>query len=244
MNQQALSDITAVVLAGGQGTRLQSVVADKPKALAEIYGRPFLTYMFDQLQGFRINHVVLCTGYLGNRIKERFGSSYKLLSIDYSHESQPLGTAGALKNAISYLSDEQILVLNGDSFCGADIAAFWGWHLSKKASASLLLTTLDDTGRYGRVDTDSDGKIIRFSEKGSNPGPGLINAGIYILCKQFIFSIPSGKSVSLEREMFPQWIGKGLYGYGSEGRFIDIGTPEDYSKAGRFFMKEQGNDHK
>ena len=239
MPSSELSKITAVILAGGLGTRLKSVVADKPKVLAEVCGRPFLTYLFDQLINARINRAVLCTGYLGDRIKETIGSAYKSLTIGYSEEFSPLGTAGALRNASSEIAGDQFLVLNGDSYYETDITAFWNRHQAKGASGSLLLTTVADARRFGKVETDDQGNIIQFNEKGANSGPGLINAGIYIISKQFIFSIPSGKRVSLEQEMFPQWIGRKFYGCTSKGRFIDIGTPEDYARAASFFKGKQ-----
>jgi NDP-sugar pyrophosphorylase family protein len=239
MPSSELSNITAVILAGGLGTRLRSVVADRQKVSVEICGRPFLTYIFDQLLGIRVNRAVLCTGYQGDRIKEAIGNAYKSLTIGYSQEYSPLGTAGALRNAFSNINGDQILVLNGDSYFETDITAFWTWHQSKGAAGSLLLTTVADTRRYGKVETDVQGNIVRFNEKGVNSGPGLINAGIYILSKQFLFSIPSGKRVSLEQEMFPLWIGQKFYGYSSKGRFIDIGTPEDYARAASFFKGKQ-----
>jgi NDP-sugar pyrophosphorylase family protein len=235
MHHKELSGRAAVVLAGGLGTRLRSVVADRPKVLAEICGRPFLFYLFDQLLDAHISHAVLCTGYLGDRIQETVGNAYKSLTVGYSPESSPLGTAGALRNALPEIDGDQVLVLNGDSYYETAIAAFWEWHLSKGAQGSLLLTTVPDTRRYGKVETDRQGKILRFSEKGTDAGPGLVNTGIYIISKQLIFSIPCGRSVSLEQEMFPQWIGRELYGCSSKGRFIDIGTPEDYARAASFF---------
>ena len=239
MHQQELSDTTAVILAGGLGTRLRSVVADRPKVLAEICGRPFLTYIFDQLLGARINRAVLCTGYRGDQIQETVGNAYKSLTVGYSRELSPLGTAGALRNALLEIHGDQVLVVNGDSYYETDITVFWNWHQSKGARGSVLLTTVPDTRRYGKVETDRQGKILRFNEKGTNAGPGLINAGIYIVNKQLIFSIPSGRKVSLEQEMFPQWVGQELYGCSSEGRFIDIGTPEDYARAAFFFKGKQ-----
>jgi NDP-sugar pyrophosphorylase family protein len=239
MSSSDLSNITAVILAGGFGTRLQSVVSDRSKVIAEICGRPFITYLFDQLLSCRINHVVLCTGYRGDQIKKTCGNAYKSLTIGYSDEPIPLGTAGALRNALSHFNSDQILALNGDSYCAADITAFWDWHKAKCAWGTLLLTKVGDARRYGSVETDSQGIILRFNEKGANSGPGLINAGIYILSKQLVFSISSGKRVSLEQEMFPQWIGRKFYGCSSKGRFIDIGTPEDYARAASFFKGKQ-----
>jgi NDP-sugar pyrophosphorylase family protein len=243
MPSSELSTTTAAILAGGFGTRLRPVISDRPKVLAEICGRPFLTYLFDQLLSFHINHVVLCTGYMGDRIRETIGNTYGSLMIEYSQESLPLGTAGALRYALNRFNSDQILILNGDSYYKTNIATFWNWHKSKEAFASLLLTKVADTQRYGRVETDSQGSILKFNEKGERSGPGLINAGIYLMDKQLIFSIPPEKCVSLERELFPMWIGQKIYGYHSEGQFIDIGTPEDYANAASFFMKGNKDDN-
>jgi NDP-sugar pyrophosphorylase family protein len=235
MRHGGVSDITAVVLAGGLGTRLRPVVADRPKVLAEVRGRPFLFYLFDQLLDARVNRAVLCTGHLGDRIEEAVGNAYRSLAVGYSRESSPLGTAGAVRNALPHLEGERVLVLNGDSYCDTSVAAFWEWHLSKGAQGTLLLAAVPDTRRYGKVETDAEGRILRFCEKGTDAGAGLVNAGIYAVSKQLIFSIPCGRRASLEQEMFPQWIGKGLYGCSSGGRFIDIGTPGDFERAASFF---------
>ena len=239
MSSSEISKITAVILAGGFGTRLRSVISDRPKVLAEICGRPFLSYLFDQLLRFHLSRVVLCTGYMGDRVKETFGDTYKALKIEYSQEPIPLGTAGALRNALSYFISDQILVLNGDSFYSADITSFWNWHTSNDALCSLLLTKVADTSRYGRVENNSQGIILKFDEKRGGSGPGLINAGIYFINKKLIFSIPSKKCVSLEQDMFPLWIGQKLYGFATEGTFIDIGTPEDYAKATLFLKGDK-----
>ena len=234
-----LASVTAAILAGGMGTRLRSVVADRPKVLAEIRGRPFLAYLLDQLAGAGVRTVVLCTGYLGEQVQAMFGDSYGSLRLVYSQESSPLGTAGALRLALPLFKAETVLVMNGDSFCEANLRAFWAWHCARSADATLLLTRMLDTKRYGRVHVDEDGLVLRFDEKGQNGGPGWINAGIYLLNRRLLLTIPSSGAVSLEREMFPAWIGRGLYGYRSEGRFLDIGTPEAYILAERFFTLER-----
>ena len=277
---QDLASVTAAILAGGLGTRLRSVVADRPKVLAEIRGRPFLAYLLDQLAAAGVRTVVLCTGYLGEQVRAAFGDSYNSLSLVYSQESSPLGTAGALRLALPLFKAETVLVMNGDSFCETDLRAFWAWHQARGANATLLLTKVPDTKRYGRVDVDDDGRVLRFDEKDDKREPGWINGGIYLLNRRLLLTIPSeskialrglcatcgcfprfwsgsddpgraktdlpipaSEAVSLEREVFPAWIDRGLYGYRSEGRFLDIGTPKAYAAAERFLALERTGAH-
>ena len=238
LTSNGLADVTAVILAGGLGTRLRSVVADRPKVLAEVHGRPFLAYLLDQLAAAGIRYVVLCTGYLGEQVEAVFGHSYRDMDIVYSQESLPLGTAGALRLACPFFKSDTVLVMNGDSFCDADLAAFWNWHGEQRVPATLLLTQVPDTTRYGRVQVGANGRIVSFVEKGHTSGRGWINAGIYLFTRHLLQTIPPGRSVSIEKESFPRWIDQGLSGYQSEGRFIDIGTPESYARAEAFFASK------
>ena len=226
--------ISALVLAGGLGTRLRSVVGDRPKVLAPVAGRRFLAYLLHQLADAGFEDVVLCTGYMGDQVRDAFGKRFRKLNLLYSQEEQPLGTAGALRHALSLIPSETVAVLNGDSYCQADLAEFLSWHHDKRADASILLTEMPDTARFGAVETDSGDRIHRFGEK-NTAGPGWINAGIYAISKRLLAGIPDGVAVSIERECFPQWMGNGLYGCRGGGRFLDIGTPESFAEAQRFF---------
>lgn len=230
-----LKDTTAVILVGGKGTRLQSVISEKPKCMAAIQGRPMLTYLLDQLILNGINKVVLCTGYQAAQVREIMGSSYGSLQLFYSHEDQPLGTAGAIRLAKPWLDSDPVLVMNGDSYCRVDLRAYFDWFMNVKASVSLLLTQVSNAARYGSVKIDSHGRIVRFVEKREDMVPELINAGIYWLSQQVITSIPAGQFCSIEKDVFPQWIGKTFYGYVVDGDFLDIGTPESYAEADQFF---------
>ena len=230
-------EVTAAILAGGLGTRLRSVVADRPKVLAEVRGRPFLSYLLDRLASVNVTEVVLCTGYLGEQVQASFGNTYKSLRLVYSQEFSQFGTAGALRLALPFFKSETVLVTNGDSFCDADLSAFVNWHFAQQAEASLLLTQVSDTKRFGRVEVDDKGKVLSFEEKGNSSGKGSINAGIYLLSRNLLSTIPGDRPVSLEREIFPNWIGRGLYGYSSNGGFLDIGTPESYAIAEKFFTE-------
>lgn len=225
----------ALILAGGLGTRLRSAVADRPKALAEVAGRPFLAWQLEMLSAAGVQHAILCTGYRGEMIRETFGPTFAGMQLDYSREHQPLGTGGALRAALSLTDAETLLVLNGDSFCHIDLAALARQHQTNGAAASLVLTHVENTSRYGRVETDAAGRVTRFTEKGDSNQPGWINAGVYLLQREVIESIAPVGQVSLERQVFPNWIGRGLYGQRCGGEFIDIGTPESYAQADEFF---------
>lgn len=230
------SGITGVVLAGGLGTRLRSLVADRPKVLAEINGRPFLAYLLDRFATAGVKNVVICSGYLAEQISAAFGQSYRGMSIRYSVESSQLGTGGALRLALPLLDSDLLLVANGDSFFDADLEAFYTSHQESGAAVSLLLAHVEDISRFGAVDIAADGSVARFEEKGTASGSGLINAGIYLVRRALIAKISSVKPVSLEREIFPGLLGNDLYGFPQVGKFIDIGTPADYEAAADFFQ--------
>lgn len=232
---QNITEIQAVILAGGFGTRLKPLVSDRPKVLAEVSHRPFLTYILDQLSNVGIREVVLCTGFMAETIKKEFGQVYRNLRLLYSREERPLGTGGALRLAISYLWSDTILVLNGDSYMDVDLGAYVDWFFKKQGDAAIVLSEVPDMARYGRVVIDRDEQIITFHEKGLDEGHGLINAGIYLMKKSIVASIPAGNPYSLEREFFPSLIGKKLLGFRANGRFIDIGTPASYTAAEDFF---------
>jgi NDP-sugar pyrophosphorylase family protein len=234
---QRIADITAMILAGGLGTRLRSVFSHKPKVLAEILGQPFLTYLLDQLSGAGLRNVILCTGYMGDRVQEVYGDTYKYLHLLYSQEDEPLGTGGALRLALPLLNSDPVLVMNGDSYIHADLNSYVDWFFRKDRKASFLLTSVSDTGRYGMVKVGKDESLLAFEEKGMTRGAGWINAGVYLLKKSLVRLIPPGKAFSLERELFPSLVGKGLFGYQCKGSFIDIGTPESYAASEKFFGK-------
>jgi NDP-sugar pyrophosphorylase family protein len=227
---------TAAILAGGLGTRLRPVIVDRPKVLAPINGRPFLTYLLDQLAGASVEEVVLLVGFQAGQVRDTLGQTYAGMRLLYSEEPFPLGTAGALRWALPKLSEPTILVMNGDSYCDIDLAAFRAFHDEHSADVSLALAGVTGASRFGSVWAGEDGKVTRFEEKTAVPGANWINAGIYLLKCGLIDEIPIGGSLSLERDLFPQWVEmRRCYGFHSAGRFLDIGTPESYSDAEHFF---------
>ena len=232
---QRMSDITTVILAGGLGTRLRSVLSDRPKMLAEVLGRPFLTYLLDQLSSAGARKVILCIGYMGDSVQKVYGDVYKSLHLLYSQEDEPLGTGGALRLALPLIESEHVLVMNGDSYIHADLSYYVDWFFQIDRKASLLLVKVPDTSRYGMVKVEKDESISIFEEKEKAKGARWINAGVYLMKTSLLKSIPVGKSFSLEREFFPSLVGKGLFGRQCKGKFIDIGTPESYVNAENFF---------
>lgn len=225
-------DLSAVILAGGLGTRLRSVVNDRPKVMAPIGGRPFVTVILDQLNEAGVGDVLLCVGYMGTYIESELGSRYRDLSLRYSYEDRPLGTGGALRNALDLIGSDSALVLNGDSYCQCSFGALRAFHKERRAVGTLLVTRVGDVSRYGSIRLDEQGRIQAFEEKRDSAGPGWINAGVYVLEKGIIASIGTGACVSLERDLFPSLVGTGFYGFRQEGSFLDIGTPEDFARAG------------
>jgi len=233
-----LSEITAVILAGGLGIRLRTAAPDKQKVMADILGKPFLTFLFDQLIASGLRNVVLCTGYLSNQIRVKLGHTYKSLRLIYSAEKEPLGTGGALCNSLSHIVSNTVLVMNGDSFVNIDLITYMEWFFRKNLEISLLLVRVPNTDRYGKVSIAKDDRIMSFVEKGKNCGPGWINGGIYIIKKDILTSLSTEAAFSLERDTFPKMMNKGmLYGFRSNGEFIDIGTPETYLAAEYFFKR-------
>lgn len=215
------------------------MVADRPKVLALVNGRPFLSYLLDQVASSGITHVVCCVGYRGEQVQEYFKNNYAGIRLSYSQEESLLGTGGALRLAIPKVESETVLVMNGDSYLDLPIRDFWKFHHERGANASMALTNQPDTARYGRVSLTPDKRITGFEEKGSISGPGWINAGIYLFSTKMVRAIPTGRVISLEREVFPGWIDQGFFGYQAVGRFLDIGTPESYAQADELFSGDR-----
>lgn len=225
-----LADLTALVLAGGLGTRLRDVISDVPKVLAPVAGQPFLVHLLTYLRRWGIRDIVLCIGYKGEMIQEKLGDGTRWgVQIRYSQETRPLGTGGAIRNAEPLITSDPFLVLNGDSFIEADLQEFLDFHLSHCASLSILLTQVSRSNRFGSVVLGEDGQVRAFREKAGRSG--WINAGIYLMNRSVLASMSLGERMSLEYDAFPSYVGKGLHGMRCDGRFIDIGTPASYRRA-------------
>jgi NDP-sugar pyrophosphorylase family protein len=231
--------LQAAILAGGLGTRLRSVVGACPKVLAPVGNRPYVSYVLDQLAAAAVAEVILLTGHQADRVSATLGKTYRGMRLVYSAEPLPLGTGGSLRAAVPYLSAPTVLLLNGDSYCAVNLDDLRAFHVNESAGVSLVLTKVSDRTRYGTVDLASDGRVLHFAEKQRVAGPGWISAGIYLLKRSLIEEIPPARPLSLERDLLPAWLGRGvhIYGYRCRGRFIDIGTPASYAAAEAFFSE-------
>jgi D-glycero-alpha-D-manno-heptose 1-phosphate guanylyltransferase len=226
------SDVKAVLLVGGLGTRLRSVVPSAPKVLASLGNKSFLELVIGQLRSQGIRRLVMCTGYLAHQIETQFGDGRAWdIEIEYSKEEQPLGTAGAVKQAQQYLRNiPDFLVMNGDSFLEIDFRSLMDCHRSHDAMATMAVLRVDDTSRYGTVEVDSDGRVRGFAEKTGSGMAGFVNAGVYVFSHPIFQYIPDGPA-SLERDVFPRLLDQGVFALEQHGIFIDIGTPTDYARA-------------
>jgi histidinol-phosphate phosphatase family protein len=224
------------VLAGGAGTRLRACVADRPKPLADVAGRPFLERVLDQLVAAGVTRAILCTGYRGEMIERAYGLVYRGLELVWSREGAPLDTGGALAAALPFVPSDDVLVLNGDSYCGVDLAAFTDFARRSGGVAALVAVEVQGGGRYGRVHVDADARVCAFREK-SDTGPGLVNAGVYWLRRDELARLDPRGPLSLERDVLPELLARGVYALRTRAPFLDIGTPESYARAPEFFAK-------
>lgn len=223
----------AIILAGGFGTRLQTVVNDVPKPMAPINGIPFLNYVFDYLKHYQIEHVVLSTGYLAEKIVEFYKNEFNGIKISYAKEEAPLGTGGGIRLAMTMCTTEDVLVLNGDSFFDVDINTHYSNHVLKQADCTLALRKVDNAPRYGTIQLGDLNIIDAFKEKDSIEREGLINGGVYVLNREIYLSkTVSGSVFSIEKDFYEKRIKElTIFGFEYNGYFIDIGIPEDYKKA-------------
>ncbi len=226
--------VKTIILAGGKGTRLKDVLGEVPKPMAPIGGRPFLEYLVARFKAEGINEFIFCIGHRGEKIRGHFSDGKRFgISIRYTVETRLLGTGGAAKLAEPWVGSEGSFVVNGDTYLEAAPQAMLRFHRMCGAAATIALVRKEDTGRYGRIVMDRINRITSFEERGKPGMPGHINGGLYLFNKEIFACIPAGKVCSLEREILPKLIGKGLHGFPVDGYFIDIGVPEDYDRARR-----------
>lgn len=219
-----------IILAGGKGRRLKSIVKKVPKPMADINGKPFLLYIFDYLLRYDISSVILSVGYKKEVIKRYFKKSYKGISLVYSNENKPLGTGGGIKEALKYCKNDYALVINGDTFCNIDLEKFMKKFDLKEEKISIALTEMKNVDRYGSVEIQ-DNKIISFKEK-KYYEKTYINTGIYLIKKDIFNNFDLANSFSFEN--FLETNIKNLnnsYFLEKDIYFIDIGIPCDYEKA-------------
>jgi D-glycero-alpha-D-manno-heptose 1-phosphate guanylyltransferase len=224
---------TAIILAGGFGTRLQSLVNDLPKPMAPVNGEPFLNYQLNYLYHFGIKNVVFSLGYLAEKIMEYYQSEYKGMQLDYVTELSPLGTGGGIRLAMEKINEKNVVVLNGDSFFDVDLNTYFHFHESSASQISLALRKVADCSRYGTIEVNAEHRITKFKEKSGHTQEALINGGVYILNKELYLKNTSPlENFSIEKDFFENKLQTlTIKGFEFKGYFLDIGIPEDYTKA-------------
>lgn len=237
----------AIILCGGLGSRLRSVIGEKQKTMTLIDDTPFLVRVINYLKSYRVTRVIFATGYKSEEIKDYFGEKYYFgVEINYSEEKTQLGTGGAIRNALSKVKYDNVLVLNGDTLFEADLYKLKNNFTKLNADISIICKEVSDKSRYGTVkisfnekhnQVKGEGLIVSFDEKIdeseiSNKEDLYINGGIYLMKKSLIETIPENEKVSLEKDLIPLWIKeqKIIGGVVSGEKFIDIGTPESLSQ--------------
>jgi D-glycero-alpha-D-manno-heptose 1-phosphate guanylyltransferase len=221
----------AIVLAGGLGTRLARVTRDIPKPMAPIGSRPFLAYLLDYLQEQGIEEIVLAVSYKWEVIQQYFGSEYRGIPLSYSVEGKPLGTGGAIRQALQSIADDEVVVLNGDTLFCIDLKSMETNHMSCGTHLSIGLKQVVDSGRFGNVEVSANGVISSFKEKSTGDG-GWINGGVYILNRDLFADMPMPEKFSFEQDLMEPNIARiQPQAFLSDAYFIDMGIPEDYERA-------------
>jgi D-glycero-alpha-D-manno-heptose 1-phosphate guanylyltransferase len=231
----------AIILAGGFGTRLRSVITDLPKPMAPVNGKPFLHYLFLYLKHYNIQKVILSVGYLAEKVETEFGKNYLGIEVDYAYEKEALGTGGGIRLAMEKCSGAHVMVLNGDTFFDVKLDEFFETHLGGSSDATLALRKVEDASRYGTIELDGN-RIVAFKEKSNVvKGSALINGGVYLLRKKtFLGNTEAEKVFSIENDFFAKLADKlWLQAFPCDGYFIDIGIPEDYERAQSEFKELQ-----
>ncbi len=235
----------AVILIGGEATRLRPLTCNTPKAIAPVLNIPFLEHVIRHLSEHQVKDITLACSHLPQPIESYLNDVNQFgVKLSYTIEDIPLGTAGSVKNAEKYL-DKTFLVLNGDIFTDLDITAMMNFHLERKAKATIALTPVDDPTSYGLIETNAEGRVTRFLEKPnwSQVTTNMINAGIYVLEPGVLNLVPPQTNFSFERELFPLLLDRGepIYAYPSSAYWIDIGTPERYFQLHRDLLNGKGS---
>ena len=221
----------AIVLAGGKGTRLQSVVSDVPKPMAAVNGKPFLAYLLEDLSKQGLETVILAVGYKREVIMDYFGDSYEGMNIKYSVEEEALGTGGAIRLACEMCEHNRVAAINGDTFFRVDLQQLSAFHTAHGAQLSIALKKMKDFDRYGTVNLDEEDKIIGFEEK-TYKVEGLINGGIYVFDKALLTEADFPEKFSFEKDILEsKYLDWPFYGLAFDTYFIDIGIPKDYEQS-------------
>lgn len=241
LNENKLREVDVLILCGGVGSRLRGIVDDRPKPMAQINQQPFLDILIDYFCRFGFRRFILCTGYMSETIQNYYSHKEGSLEIVVSDEQTQLGTAGSIKNAERFIQSEPFLVTNGDSFCPVNLAEFYDFHLSRQALMSMAVVESEETTSCGLVTLNGSLRIVSFEEKKQVQEKGYVNTGIYFFQKDILFSIPANTKYSLEYDLFPRLSNQDSFAFASCEELIDIGTPERYERAKKYFTADAKN---
>ena len=227
----------ALIIVGGRGKRMKPLTNKIPKVLLPVADKPFLFWLVKFLKKQAVKEFILATGYKGKMIEKYFGDGNKFgLKISYSKERKPLDTGGAVKNAQKLIKEGDILILNGDSFADINVEKMLRFHKSRKFPITIAVCKINKPQRYGRVIIDRENTVAEFIEKSKGIKDSFINAGVYIFQRKIIKDFPKKTKISLEREVFPKFVGK-IGAFKTNGYFVDMGIPEDYQKIKKGYKK-------
>lgn len=237
----------AVVLAGGLGTRLGDLTRETPKPMVPVRNRPFLEYLLEYWKEQGVREFVLSVGYRHEVIERYFGAEFKGCPVRYSLETEPLGTGGGLLQSLDQVRGKDFLVLNGDTFFAVPLTAFRNFYLQKNAQAAMALFEVPARDRYEGVELGAEDQIRDFIPRGDSRTCRYANGGVYLISRTLLAGWKRGERKSLEKDFWPEWIrtAKAVYGFPAEQTFIDIGTPEDYTRAEQVlntFIKPRGKE--
>lgn len=223
----------AVILAGGLGTRLRSVVSDLPKPMAPVHGRPFLDYLVERLVAADVDHVVFAVGYMWEAIRDHFGTQRGAVRFSYSVEEEQLGTGGGIRQALGYAKCDRVLALNGDTFLEIDYRSLYDFHLTHNSKMTVSTIRISDPERYDPIHFDPDFRIRGFGHTDPAPsGSAYINSGVYLLDRDLFAAFPMPPIFSFERDFLQARVDEVQpFAFTDTGAFLDIGVPEDYRKA-------------
>jgi D-glycero-alpha-D-manno-heptose 1-phosphate guanylyltransferase len=222
----------AIILAGGFGTRLKEVMPDGPKSMAPVNGRPFLEYLLDYLERWGLHRVILSVGYQQDKIRQHFGESYKSLELAYAIEEEPLGTGGAILNALPLVKGFSTFIFNGDTYFDVNLQRLDDFRRIKEADMCIAIRFEIDPARYGLLEFDNNNRITRFFEKSDGIEEGYINGGVYVLRKDYLLRFGLPQKFSFEKDFLQKYyLTEEIYGMRCFSYFRDIGVPHDYKKA-------------
>lgn len=228
----------AIILAGGSGTRLKEVIADIPKSMAPINGRPFLEYQLDLLDRWGISKVILSVGYQKEIIEQHFGSKYREIELVYAEEEEPLGTGGAILNSLKYVKGYSVFILNGDTYFDVNMHRLDDFRRIKECDLCLAMRFEIDPARFGLLEFDNNNRITRFYEKSEGPEEGYINGGLYVIRKDYLLHFGLPEKFSFEKDFLQKYYQtEEFYGMRCFSYFRDIGIPADYQKANDEFKR-------